>query len=61
MKWLRAFCIVFPAIGIFIAIGSWLFRKSDVADQLLFMCFIGFFFNIVVLLPAVLIARAVFF
>jgi len=57
---LKIICIVFPFIGFFIAIGSWLFKKEEAADELIFFCVVGIFVNIFVFLPLGFIIRAFF-
>lgn len=57
MRALIIFCFLLPVIGIFIAIGSWISGKSNTADKLLFVSFIGILFNILVLLPLGMFVR----
>lgn len=47
----RIFCVVLPVLGIFLALGTWIVGKSERADELLFFCFVGIFFNILVVVP----------
>ena len=52
--------ILFPIVGLFIAIGCWIIGKSERADKVLFLSFAGIWVNILILLPAALILRAAF-
>jgi len=61
MRLLRIVCLLFPIIGIFVAIGFWLAKKPVRADELLFLCFVGIFVNIILALPAILIIRAIYY
>lgn len=61
-KWfLRIFCLIVPVAGFFIAIGLWLFKKPDLADEVLFFSFAGIFVFIVVIIPLILLLRFVIF
>lgn len=58
VKWC---CLLFPAIGIFIAIAFWIAGKAEKADELIFACFAGLFINLLIFLPAAVLLRIIFF
>jgi hypothetical protein len=58
LRVLKIICILSPLIGFFIAIGSWLFKKEEAADELIFFCIVGILINIFVFLPLGLLIRA---
>ena len=58
LRVLKIICILFPFIGFFIAIGAWLFKKEEAADELIFFCIVGILVNIFVFLPLGLLVRA---
>jgi hypothetical protein len=53
----RIICLLLPLLGFFIAIGFWMAKKNERADEALFFSFIGIFVSIVILLPLFLFFR----
>jgi hypothetical protein len=62
-KWImRIICLLFPIpVGFFVAIGLWIFKQDERADEALFFSFIGIFVSIVILLPLFLLLRFTLF
>lgn len=60
MAVVRIICLLFPFIGLIIAIKLWLFKQDNRADEALFFSFLGIFVNVFLLLPVFLVVRAFF-
>ncbi len=60
MRFAKWFCLLFPFIGIFIAIAFWLSGKAEKADELIFACFAGLFVNIIIFIPLIILIRILF-
>ncbi len=55
MKLLKIGCFLLPFLGFLLIIILWLFKKDELADELLFICSVGFIFSIVALVPLYLL------